>query len=109
MSGREIRLHELVGRTVHDSNGRRVGRIQELHAEIELHERGNEYVVREFHVGIFGALESLAGSSFARHAMRPLSRFIGYRGYSIPWEMMDLSDPSRPRVTRPVGELSARQ
>lgn len=109
MSGHEIRLHELVGRTVRDSNGHRIGRIQELHAEIELHEHGNEYVVREFHVGIFGALESLAGSGFARHAMRRLSRFVGYRGYVIPWEMMDLTDPVHPRVTRELSELSPRQ
>lgn len=102
MSLREIRLHDLVGRQVRDPDGRSVGRIQELRAEIELHEHGNEYVVVAFHVGHFGVFGSLAGSRFAWQALR----FLGQR-YTIPWELMDLRDPSRPRVTRRIAELSA--
>ena len=95
MSSREIRLHELVGRKVRDANGRSIGHIQELHAEIELHEHGNEYVVVAFHVGRFGMFESLASSRFAWKALR----FLRRRSYTIPWEQMDLSDPRRPRLT----------
>jgi sporulation protein YlmC with PRC-barrel domain len=109
MSTREILLNDLVGRTVHDVDGRAVGRIQELHAEIELHEHGNDYVVREFHIGIFGAFEALAGTRFTRMVMHRLSRFSGYRTYSVPWEQMDLSDPERPRATQSKATLLSRQ
>jgi len=102
MSIREVRLHDLVGRTVRDTDDREVGRIMELDAEIELHEHGNEYVVRAFHVGAFRLFESLAASRFAWHALR----FIRGRSYTIPWELMDLRDPSHPRVTRAISELS---
>jgi sporulation protein YlmC with PRC-barrel domain len=105
MSDREIRLHQLVGRTVRDSNGHRIGRLFELEAIIELREHGNEYVVATFHVGSFGAFEWLAGSHFARHALLLLGRFGGHRRYSIPWQSMDLSDPSHPRVTSALREL----
>ena len=104
MTGQEILLHHLVGRKVRDIDGRVVGRIQELCAEIELHGQGNEYVVREFHVGAYGALEALAGYRFARHVARMLG--VGRdEPYIIPWEQMDLSDVENPRLTVPVGQL----
>ena len=105
MSRREIRVHQLVGRKVRDADGRYIGRIQELQAEIELHERGNVYVVVAFHVGRFGLFESLAGSRFAWQALR----FLGHRSLTIPWQQMDLSDPVRPRLTQRIDELSPRQ
>ncbi|MEP6732404.1 MAG: hypothetical protein ABJE10_17290 [bacterium] len=99
MSAREVLLTDLVGRTVHDVNGRRVGRIEELCAGIELHEHGNEYVVRSFHLGAYGMLEAMAGSRFARAVF---GRFIATRSYSIPWESMDLSDVEHPRLTHSI-------
>ena len=104
MSGREIRLHHLVGRKVRDVDGRTVGRIQELRAEIELHEHGNEYVVREFHIGAFGAMEAVTGSRIARQLARVL-RLGREEQYTIPWDQMDLSDPENPRVTLSKAQL----
>ena len=106
---REIALHHLLGRTVRDPNGRKVGRIEELRAEIELHEQGNDYVVTEFHVGSFGAIESLAGAYFARLLLLRLGRLAPYRGHSIRWDRMDLSDPNNPRSLDTVEQLEARQ
>jgi sporulation protein YlmC with PRC-barrel domain len=103
---RKICLHHLVGRTVHDVDGRRIGRIQEILAEIELHEHGNEYVVREFHIGAFGLFEALAGSRFAQRAMKRLEWLTRYRIYVVPWQLMDLSDLARPRVSRSLRELA---
>jgi hypothetical protein len=107
MNSREILLHDLVGRVVRDPDGRAIGRIQELHAEIELHAHGNDYVVREFHVGAFGAFEALAGTRFTRKVMRVLGRFSGYLSYSIPWELMDLSDPEHPRARQKKSDLQS--
>jgi hypothetical protein len=94
---RDIALHHLVGRMVHDAAGRRLGRIEELCAEIELHERGNDYVVTEYHVGSFGALEALTGSRFARLFLRHVGR-VPHRVHRIRWDQLDLSDASHPRL-----------
>lgn len=98
MSVREIRLSELVGRVVRDATGRKVGRIEELRAEIALDARGNEYDVVEIHVGMYGALEALAGARFLRALSRRLGRAAGYESHGIPWDQLDLSDPDRPRL-----------
>ena len=102
----EIRLSDVIGRVVRDVDGRSVGRLEEMRAEIELHERGNDYVVVEFHVGAYGALEALAGASFARHVLRRLGPLVGYRYYLVPWTRMDLSEPSRPRITCRAADLA---
>ena len=98
MTPRELHLHHLVGRRVHDANGEPVGRIQELCAEIELHEHGNAYVVREFHVGTVGWIEGLLGGRFGRMVARVLQR-RGPTQHAIPWELMDLTNPLHPRLT----------
>ena len=104
MTAREIQLHHLVGRMVRDVNGETVGRIRELCAEIELHEHGNAYVVREFHVGVVGWIEGLIGGRFARMAARVLRRH-GLAQHAISWELMDLADPLHPRLTVPKSSL----
>ena len=98
MTSRQLHLHHLVGRQVHDVNGERVGRIHELCAEIELHEHGNDYVVREFHVGAVGWIEGLLGARFALMVARVLKRG-GPAPHAIPWKLMDLTDPQHPRLS----------
>ena len=100
-----ISLHELLGRTVRDVEGRVVGRIEEMRAEIELHERGADYVVVELYVGAYRLLEKLAASHFGRHMLRLLSPPGWYVRYHVPWEIIDFADPAHPRVTKPAGEL----
>lgn len=107
MSGREVLLHDLVGRVVRDADGEKVGRIEELDAEIELHAHGNDYVVTAFHVGAYGALERLAGAQFARAVLQRLGRLAGYEHHCVPWQEMDLRDPEHPRLTRRKAELRA--
>lgn len=106
---REVALHHLLGRTVVDPDGRKVGRVEELRAEIELHEHGNDYVVTEFHIGSFGAVESLAGPYFARMLLHHLGRLVPYRGHVIPWNRMDLRDPRHPRTLDTLEQLRAEQ
>ena len=105
MSRHEVELPELLGRVVHDAAGERVGRIEEMRAEIVVHERGNDYVVVEYHVGAYGWLEHLAGGAFARSVLRTAGRVVAYRSYRVPWDWMDLSDPAHPRLTRRRSEL----
>ena len=84
MSRREILLHDLVGRTVRDVDGRSLGRIQELHVEIELRAHGNEYVVRAFRVAIRGVRgaggQSHGVAGVALHAQEELHDSVGADG-----------------------------
>ena len=98
MTARQVRLHHLAGRKVRDVSGEFVGRIHELCAEIELHEHGNDYVVREFRIGTIGVLEFLGGSYFIRELLHTLHLVRADR-YVVPWEQLDLTDPEHPRLT----------
>jgi hypothetical protein len=105
MSASEVCLHHLIGRKVFDADGEKVGRLEDMRVEIELLPDGNDYVVVEYHVGVYGALEALAGGRFAQHVLQRLGRLTRYRRHVIPWSWMDVSDPERPTVTRRRSEL----
>ncbi len=105
MSRRTVSLDQLVGRVVHDADGRRIGRIEELDAEIVLERGGNEYVVTRFGVGHWGAFDRIASGHFVQQLVRRITRATSYVHYEIPWEWMDLSDPEHPRVTRAESEV----
>jgi hypothetical protein len=102
VSVREIQLDNLIGRTVFDPDGRAIGRIRDLRVEIVLRDHFNDYVVAAYLVGLSGLLERLTGSRFAWQALK----IMGHRSLTIPWDVMDLSDPLHPRLTRRVEELS---
>lgn len=98
MSGREVRVEHLMGRRVRDADGRSVGRIEEMHCDVVLHEHGRDYVVTTFRIGRFGWLDVLAGSVLSRELLKKLGRTFGYRQLEVGWKRMDLTDPARPRL-----------
>lgn len=102
---REVRLSDVVGKRVFDIDGRSIGRIEEMLAEISLHASGNDYVVVEIHVGTYGALEALAGSRVARYLIERVGRFVRHRHHRVPWEKLDLTNPERPVVRCRAEEL----
>ena len=98
----ECRVELLIGRRVVDAAGDVVGRLEEIVADYG----GGEYLVREFHVGAFaapaGALAAparLGGGLLGNALLRLLGGHRLYRGYVVPWHLMDLTDPDHPRVT----------
>ena len=103
MTAREVRLERLLGRKVVDAAGEVIGRLEEVIAEVRVHARGSDHVVREFHVGKYAMLERLGAGRLGRE----LARLLGARheGYVVPWAEMDLGDPERPRVRVKKGEL----
>ncbi|HEX7977496.1 MAG TPA: PRC-barrel domain-containing protein [Gemmatimonadaceae bacterium] len=105
MSARTIALSDLLGRAVRDADGRKIGRIEELHAEISLEQGRSDYVVTRFSVGRFAPLDAIATGNFVQQLVRRFTRVTGYRRYEIPWDWMDLSDPAHPRALRREGEL----
>jgi hypothetical protein len=97
-----LRADLLVGRTVRGPDGRRAGRIRELVAEVA--EAGSgEYVVREFHLSVGGLVEALGGWQLARMLT---DRSGGESSLVIVgWRDLDLSDPERPALRRPLAEI----
>lgn len=105
MSARTVALSDLLGRTVRDADGRKIGRIEELNAEISLEHGRSDYVVTHFSVGRFKPLDMIATGNFVQQLVRRVTRATGYRRYEIPWDWMDLGDPAHPRVRRREDEL----
>ena len=104
MDARELRLDLLLDRRVYDADGAVLGRLEEVVAVVTSDALGSYYAVREYHIGKYALLESLAGAAFARAVMRRFGR-RAYRRYTVPWDRMDLTDPERPRTTVRRGEL----
>ena len=98
-----LRVDRLVGRMVRDPDGRRVGRIRELVAEVAAPGSG-EYVVRDFHLSTGGLLEAIGGHQLMRVIGDRLGRKPAWQ--TVSWRDMDLSDPERPRLRRAVINLA---
>ena len=105
MSGRTVALSDLLGRVVRDADGRKIGRIEELNAEISLEQGRSDYVVTGFSVGHFEPFDVIATGNFVQQLVRRFVRATGYSRYEIPWDWMDVSDPEHPRALRRAEEL----
>src|ERR1700754_43226 len=101
MKRQEIHLELLIGKRVFALNGRSIGRLEEVRAE--LNARGACFVT-EFLVGGYAFLERLSAWRIGRDIMRML-HLPRRNGYRVRWEQLDLSDPHRPRLACEVEEL----
>lgn len=88
----EARVERLLGRSVLDTGGRRVGRIEEIHAERD----GQQWVVQSYVLGLGGLIERIAAGGIARALLGALAS--RRRRRTIAWDELDLSDPDRPRL-----------
>jgi len=95
----EVHVESLLGRRVYDRDGEVVGRIEEFRID----EVDGETVVVEFHAGPAALLERLGGAALRLPFLRAIP-FVR-REYLIPWQVMDLSKPDRPRLSCRVDEL----
>jgi hypothetical protein len=91
----EVYLDALLSRTVLAGNNRPVGRIEEFHAE----QRGDYFDVVAVVIGSAGLLERLnvgVRALFGRSRVGKVAR----------WDQIDISDPTRPRLTCSVEDLA---
>ena len=109
MSARTVSLDDLVGRVVHDADGRRIGRIEELKADIVLERGGNDYVVTRFGVGRWGPYDVIATGHFVQQLIRRITRATSYVHYDIAWDLMDFTDLEHPRVKCAERDLAKAQ
>jgi sporulation protein YlmC with PRC-barrel domain len=92
---RRVRVQDLYGMRVHDSEGKVAGRILSIHATW----KGSECVVTEYHLGAAALVERLgisAGSLIGLSMHSPIR---------VSWDQMDFSDPEKPRLKCRVDEL----
>jgi sporulation protein YlmC with PRC-barrel domain len=101
MAVREIRVEMLLGRRVRAANGQVIGHLEEIKAD--LHD--GACFVEEFHVGSYAVFERLAAWSIGRTILKLSGAREKHKGYRIPWDKLDLSDPERPRLLCSVKEL----
>jgi hypothetical protein len=102
MSTREAQVELLLGRVVHDAEGKRLGRLEELRAV----QHQGELRVSQFLVGRYGVAARLSSASLRRALLQLAGSGRQHSGYLIPWSWMDLSDPLHPRCTHPARDLS---
>jgi len=100
MKRQEIHLELLIGKRVFALNGRPLGRLEEVRAE--LNNRGDCFV-SEFLVGSYAVLERLSLWRIGRAILRTVR--VRKHGYRVHWEQLDLSDPQRPQLRCEVEEL----
>jgi len=100
---REVAFERLLGRLVHDADGRRAGRVEEVHAR----QRSGELVVDEYVLGTAGLIERLSLGPVLR-ALLGARLYPHSARYTIGWDELDLSDPERPRLRGRIGELEQR-
>jgi hypothetical protein len=89
---RELHVEHLIGRRVHDADGKSVGRIHELCIETV----DGESVVTELHFGPAAILERIAGFVIQLPFLSLLPR--GPRLRRARWEDVDFSDPRHPKL-----------
>jgi sporulation protein YlmC with PRC-barrel domain len=101
MAAKEIHVELLLGKRVLALNGQSIGHLEEIKADL----RDGECFVEEFHVGSYAVFERLAAWTIIRVALKIFGARKKHKGYRVPWDKLDLSDPARPRLLCSVEEL----
>ncbi len=90
----EINVELLIGTKVRDVDGKDVGRIEEIRVERD----EKACLVDAYLIGASALMERLSAWTL----VRPIGRFLHSRSfyslYRVPWQDMDLRDPSHPRL-----------
>ncbi|MEH2071857.1 MAG: hypothetical protein V7K47_27535 [Nostoc sp.] len=103
MTTHEIHLELLLGKQVLDSTGKAIGRIEEICAE----QQGEEWVIKEYLIGYAAILERLSAWNIGIGILNLLGAQKIYGGYTVPWDMLDLTDPQKPRLHCSLDELKS--
>jgi sporulation protein YlmC with PRC-barrel domain len=100
MARQEIQLELLLGKQVYALNGRAIGRLEEVRADV------NQGIVsvNEFLVGSYAIFQRLAASEIGRTLLGLFGSWVKH-GYRVRWDQIDFSEPERPRLNCKVNEL----
>lgn len=98
---REIHLERLIGRRIRDSEGRRVGIVEEMEAEL----RDGEWVVTRVLTGPVGMLTRLSSLGIGIWLLGLLGARKSLGGHEIAWQHLDMRDPAHPRLRCTIRDL----
>jgi sporulation protein YlmC with PRC-barrel domain len=88
----ETKVELLLGVKVRDVNGEKVGRIEEL--RVERTDRG--LLVEAYLIGASAVVDRLSAWTLVRPIKGLLKSRHIYSLYDVPWQDMDLTDPTHP-------------
>ena len=94
MAQQEIHLELLLSKRVVDANAQLAGRIEEVCAE----QQGEETVIQEYLLGPNALGVRLAVWLTGLRLLHWLGVGKSNRGYRVPWDKMDLTDPEQLRL-----------
>ena len=98
---KELQLFEILGKKVVDSDGRHIGRLEEIEAT-----RGDDAcAIDAYLVEHRGLLDRVGTWALSASVQRRLPQRKSSKPFRVPWDQMDLSDPGHPRVLVPQKEL----
>src|SRR5215204_137738 len=98
-----IHLERLLNKQVYDSAGRKAGRIEEVRARVS----ASGCVVEAYLLGRAGLMARLSIPGLSQ-SLLGLAGATGPRSdRTVPWHLMDLSNPRRPRLKCTLEELKA--
>src|SRR6266850_352964 len=90
----EIRFEDLLGKTVRNSYGRAIGRIEEARVE----PAGEDYLVTHFLIGPLELWPRLLAFMGELPTLRALGMGFPRKLRPVPWHWLDVSDPERPSL-----------
>lgn len=100
----ELHLELLIGTQVHDVNDQPVGRLEEIKAEAA----EDDFVIVEYHLGALGLLERLSATAIGHFMLRPFGFRERSSGHIVPWDKLDVTDPTHLKLKCTIAELDAR-
>jgi len=95
-----IAIQDLVGARVRDTNGHVAGRVHAIRAE----RIGPRCVVHEYQLGKDAWLSRIGAASRHRFGFDSKKGLL-----RVPWQKMDLTEPSKPRLRCTIEELKSMQ
>jgi sporulation protein YlmC with PRC-barrel domain len=90
----DVHVELLLGTRVYDSDGEKVGRIEEFRIE----RNDKECLIESYLIGSSALIERLSAWTLVRPIARALRARKLYHLYDVPWQDIDLSDPKRPKL-----------
>jgi sporulation protein YlmC with PRC-barrel domain len=88
----DTKVELLLGKKVRDVDGNDVGRIEEIRVE----RTDNALLVEAYLIGASAVIDRLSAWTLVRPIKALLKNRHVYSLYDVPWQDMDLSDPTHP-------------
>jgi sporulation protein YlmC with PRC-barrel domain len=88
----ETKVELLLGTKVRDANGEKIGRIEEFRVE----RTDNGLLVESYLIGASALVDRLSAWTLVRPIKGLLKSRHIYSVYDVPWQDMDLTDPTHP-------------